>query len=187
MSELEKAVNGAWSPREEIQLHLDTALDQLDFHEAIDWPAEPPTDIEQLWLLRSMCVRYGRALDEVRRWFETAIAHHLGEGGTARVGDEFIRYAKNPKTEVDTKALEDWMRDNLTVDDVIAIAPKLSKIRKTGLRNVAKRLGLSVDAVEGSFMTTRLEDPKLSAMPVDNENTPQYAAHMRSGEIRRKT
>jgi hypothetical protein len=167
------------------------ALDQLDYGEDIDWPDPLPDDFEQLWLLRSMTVRYGRALYEVRRRIETALAHDLGDGGVARVGGDFVRYAGAPSLVV-LPELQDWIEKNCTAAEALQIAPKLSKIRKTGLAAVLARHGFQTkgadgrDLLEGTFYVTEFGDPKISSMPVDNDNAPKYAAEMTSGEIRRR-
>jgi len=167
------------------------ALDQLDYGEDIDWPDPLPEDFEQLWLLRSMTVRFGKALYMVRRRIETALAHDLGEGGVGRVGGDFVRYTGSP-TLVVLPELEDWIRKNCTAAEALEIAPKLSKIRKTGLAAVLTRHGFQTksadgrDLIEGTFYVTEFDDPSITAMPVDNDRTPKYAATMNSGEIRRK-
>lgn len=172
--------------RDRILRELNLALDQLDFGEDIDWREPLPDNFEELYLLRSMAMRVIQAAAKIRERVDRAIADQLGEGGSARVGDELIRFAA-PNDYVLTEGGVAWL-STLETRDVIDVLPKARKFRKGGLVAVAERLGMPPDSLEGSLYVNRrdLREPGISVMPIGHERTPKYAGEMESGEIRRR-
>jgi hypothetical protein len=172
--------------RDRVFRELELALDQMDLEEDVDWLEDLPDGFEDLYLYRSMVLRVARAANLLRERIETAVAHELGDGGVARVGDDFLRYSRKPDYVL-TDGGRLWL-GTLDPADILAVVPKPSKFRKTGLEAVAKKRGLDPRTLEGSLYVDRgsTKDPKLGVQPVGHANTPQYASTMKSGEIRRR-
>ena len=174
------------SPKLQIYHDLLLAFEQRDLGEDIDYEHDLPDSIEQLWLLRAATIGFGQALKLVRDRVETAIAQELGVGGVARSGPDFVRYARPSSQVLLDDVLIPWMVENLTVEEVLRVLPKVSKVRVTGLEAVAAKHGIPKDLLEGTFFVKKWGDPKLTSMPADSERAPKYAAEMEPGEIRRK-
>ena len=134
----------------------------------------PTPDLDALCAFRNYVDDVGRAARLAKKIIEERISEELGEGGSYRYGDQFIRASGSPKYKVTAP-------DELVAfagDDFPKLVNVVNSVKIGALKSLLKERGHDEDFID-TFGEYVEDDKPLSVMPIDK--APKWAQKLEPG------